>query len=200
MFRTLTTLLIACAVLLVHPCARAEATPAQKAVLVTGASSGLGRVMASEMLGYLFADLAVKLAQRASLGKAQTLGALGEESSIVEKRHYTVAGLHRQFSEGGVGQVCKAKLAQMLFQTAQQIAGKLGQCLALVPSGHFLLNEVIPLVQRLMTLVADRGGQFLHGLGSQIGLQLAQKVFTDLDGQISIHFIQASSLQLLHPL
>ena len=49
MFRTLTTLLIACAVLLVHPCARAEATPAQKAVLVTGASSGLGRVMAETM-------------------------------------------------------------------------------------------------------------------------------------------------------
>lgn len=49
MFRTLTTLLMAFAVLFVHPLARAEATPAQKAVLITGASSGLGRVMAETM-------------------------------------------------------------------------------------------------------------------------------------------------------
>ena len=46
MFRTLTTLLMACATLFVHPFAQAETAPAQKAVLVTGASSGLGRVMA----------------------------------------------------------------------------------------------------------------------------------------------------------
>ena len=46
MFRILTTLLMACAILFVHPCAQAETTPGQKAVLVTGASSGLGRVMA----------------------------------------------------------------------------------------------------------------------------------------------------------
>jgi NAD(P)-dependent dehydrogenase (short-subunit alcohol dehydrogenase family) len=49
MFRTLTTLLMACATLLVHPGAQAETTAAQKAVLVTGASSGLGRVMAETL-------------------------------------------------------------------------------------------------------------------------------------------------------
>ena len=49
MFRILTTLLMACAILFVHPCAQAETTPGQKAVLVTGASSGLGRVMAETM-------------------------------------------------------------------------------------------------------------------------------------------------------
>ncbi|MGK2927185.1 MAG: SDR family oxidoreductase [Lysobacterales bacterium] len=49
MFRTLTTLLMACATLFVHPFAQAETAPVQKAVLVTGASSGLGRVMAEAM-------------------------------------------------------------------------------------------------------------------------------------------------------
>jgi NAD(P)-dependent dehydrogenase (short-subunit alcohol dehydrogenase family) len=49
MFRTLTTLLMACATVLAHPFARAETAPVQKAVLVTGASSGLGRVMAEAM-------------------------------------------------------------------------------------------------------------------------------------------------------
>lgn len=46
MIRALTTLLMVCAVLSVHPFAQAESAPAQAAVLVTGASSGLGRVMA----------------------------------------------------------------------------------------------------------------------------------------------------------
>lgn len=49
MFRILTALLIACSTLLVHPFAQAETAPGQKAVLVTGASSGLGRVMAEAM-------------------------------------------------------------------------------------------------------------------------------------------------------
>jgi NAD(P)-dependent dehydrogenase (short-subunit alcohol dehydrogenase family) len=49
MIRTLTILLIAGAVLFTHPVVRAGATPEQKAVLVTGASSGLGRVMAETM-------------------------------------------------------------------------------------------------------------------------------------------------------
>ena len=49
MFRTFTTLLMACAALFTHSLAQAEATPGQKAVLVTGASSGLGRVMAETM-------------------------------------------------------------------------------------------------------------------------------------------------------
>jgi len=41
---------LAFAALLVHPFAKAETAPGQEAVLVTGASSGLGRVMA-EMMG-----------------------------------------------------------------------------------------------------------------------------------------------------
>lgn len=49
MIRALTTLLMACATLFVHPSAAAGTGPAQKAVLVTGASSGLGRVMAEAM-------------------------------------------------------------------------------------------------------------------------------------------------------
>jgi len=49
MVRTLITLLISCATLLVHASSQAETPPPQKAVLVTGASSGLGRVMAEAM-------------------------------------------------------------------------------------------------------------------------------------------------------
>jgi NADP-dependent 3-hydroxy acid dehydrogenase YdfG len=49
MIRALTTLLMACATFFVHPFADAESGPAQKAVLVTGASSGLGRVMAETL-------------------------------------------------------------------------------------------------------------------------------------------------------
>lgn len=49
MFRTLTTLLMVCATLLAHHFAQAESAPGQKAVLVTGASSGLGRVTAEAM-------------------------------------------------------------------------------------------------------------------------------------------------------
>jgi NAD(P)-dependent dehydrogenase (short-subunit alcohol dehydrogenase family) len=46
MFRILTSLLMACGTLFATPFAQAETTHGQKAVLVTGASSGLGRVMA----------------------------------------------------------------------------------------------------------------------------------------------------------
>ena len=49
MFRTMSALLMACATLFAHPFAQADTAPAQKAVLVTGASSGLGRVMAEAM-------------------------------------------------------------------------------------------------------------------------------------------------------
>ena len=49
MFRTLITLLMACATLFVHTVAQAETTPKQKAVLVTGASSGLGRATAETL-------------------------------------------------------------------------------------------------------------------------------------------------------
>ena len=49
MIRTLTTLLITITALAGQPFANADTTPGQKAVLVTGASSGLGRVMAETM-------------------------------------------------------------------------------------------------------------------------------------------------------
>jgi len=49
MVRIFAILLISCAALFAHPSAQAEATPEQKTVLVTGASSGLGRVMAETM-------------------------------------------------------------------------------------------------------------------------------------------------------
>ena len=49
MFRALITLLMACATLFVHTVAQAETTPKQKAVLVTGASSGLGRATAETL-------------------------------------------------------------------------------------------------------------------------------------------------------
>ena len=49
MIRALTAFLLAGATLFVHPLANAEGGPTQKAVLVTGASSGLGRVMAETL-------------------------------------------------------------------------------------------------------------------------------------------------------
>ena len=49
MIRALTALLMACTTLSVSPFAHAEDGTAQKAVLVTGASSGLGRVMAETL-------------------------------------------------------------------------------------------------------------------------------------------------------
>jgi NAD(P)-dependent dehydrogenase (short-subunit alcohol dehydrogenase family) len=49
MIRTLTTLLVAYASLFLQPCAQAETTSGQKAVLVTGASSGLGRATAEAL-------------------------------------------------------------------------------------------------------------------------------------------------------
>jgi len=49
MIRALTTLLMACATFFVHPIAYAESGQVQKAVLITGASSGLGRVMAETL-------------------------------------------------------------------------------------------------------------------------------------------------------
>ena len=49
MSRIFAALFISCTALLVNPVAKAEATPGQKAVLVTGASSGLGRKMTEAM-------------------------------------------------------------------------------------------------------------------------------------------------------
>jgi NAD(P)-dependent dehydrogenase (short-subunit alcohol dehydrogenase family) len=78
MFRNLTTLLMACATLLVHPCAQAETTPGQKAVLVTGASSGLGRVMAETMAakGYFVYAGARKDADLAELDAIENIQAV----------------------------------------------------------------------------------------------------------------------------
>ena len=49
MLRSLTVMLTFCLVLLIPTLLHAEVTPGQKTVLVTGASSGLGRVMAETM-------------------------------------------------------------------------------------------------------------------------------------------------------
>lgn len=49
MFRNLNILLAFCLVFIAHPLTWADVTPGQKAVLVTGASSGLGRAMAETM-------------------------------------------------------------------------------------------------------------------------------------------------------
>ena len=78
MFRTLTTLLMACATLLVPPCAQAETTPVQKAVLVTGASSGLGRVMAETLAarGYFVYAGARKDADLAELDAIENIQAV----------------------------------------------------------------------------------------------------------------------------
>ncbi len=78
MFRTLTTLLMACATLLGHPCAQAETTPGQKAVLITGANSGLGRVMAETMAakGYFVYAGARKDADLAELDAIENIQAV----------------------------------------------------------------------------------------------------------------------------
>lgn len=78
MFRTLTPLLLACAALLVHPHAQAETRPAQKAVLVTGASSGLGRVMAEMMAakGYFVYAGARKDSDMAELNAIENIQAV----------------------------------------------------------------------------------------------------------------------------
>jgi len=78
MFRTFTVLLIACANLLAHPFAQAEAAPGQKAVLITGASSGLGRVMAEAMAakGYFVYAGARKDADLAELDAIENIQAV----------------------------------------------------------------------------------------------------------------------------
>lgn len=78
MFRTLTTLLMACAALSLHAFAQAEDTARQKAVLVTGASSGLGRVMAETMAakGYFVYAGARKDADMAELDAIENIQAV----------------------------------------------------------------------------------------------------------------------------
>jgi len=78
MFRTLAPLLTACAALIVHPCAQAESVPGQKAVLVTGASSGLGRVMAEALAakGYFVYATARKDADLAELDAIENIQAI----------------------------------------------------------------------------------------------------------------------------
>ena len=78
MFRTLTTLLMACATLLVHPWAQADTAPTQRAILVTGASSGLGRVMAETMAakGYFVYAGARKDADLAELDAIENIQAI----------------------------------------------------------------------------------------------------------------------------
>jgi len=49
MFRIITILIISFTALVTQPVAHAETTPGQKAVLITGASTGLGRVMAETL-------------------------------------------------------------------------------------------------------------------------------------------------------
>ncbi|MEX1993767.1 MAG: SDR family oxidoreductase [Steroidobacteraceae bacterium] len=78
MFRILTSLLMACAVVSVQPFAQAETTPEQKAVLVTGASSGLGRVMAEALAakGYFVYAGARKDADLAELDAIENIQAV----------------------------------------------------------------------------------------------------------------------------
>lgn len=78
MFRTLAPLLMACVALLVHPCTQADTTPAQKAILVTGASSGLGRVMAETLAakGYFVYAGARKDADLAELDAIENIQAV----------------------------------------------------------------------------------------------------------------------------
>ena len=78
MFRTLTTLLMACAILFAHPLAQAETAPGQKAVLITGANSGLGRVMAEAMAakGYFVYAGARKDADLAELDAIENIQAV----------------------------------------------------------------------------------------------------------------------------
>lgn len=78
MIRTLTFLLMACATLFVNPCAQAETAPGQKAVLVTGASSGLGRVTAETLAarGYFVYAGARKDADLAELDAIENIQAV----------------------------------------------------------------------------------------------------------------------------
>lgn len=78
MFRPLSMLLIVCSSLFLHNFAQAEATPGQKAVLVTGASSGLGRVMAEAMAakGYYVYAGARKEADLAELDAIENIQAV----------------------------------------------------------------------------------------------------------------------------
>ncbi len=78
MFRALITLLMASATLFVHTLAQAESTPKQKAVLVTGASSGLGRVTAEAMAakGYFVYAGARKDADLAELDAIENIQAI----------------------------------------------------------------------------------------------------------------------------
>lgn len=78
MFRALITLLLACATLSVHTLAQAETTPGQKAVLVTGASSGLGRVTAEALAakGYYVYAGARKDADLAELDAIENIQAI----------------------------------------------------------------------------------------------------------------------------
>jgi len=78
MFRTLTVLLLASAALLVQSSAQAESATEQKAVLVTGASSGLGRVMAEAMAekGYFVYAGARKDADLAELDAIENIQAV----------------------------------------------------------------------------------------------------------------------------
>jgi NAD(P)-dependent dehydrogenase (short-subunit alcohol dehydrogenase family) len=75
MFRNLAILLIAGATLFTHPVVQAESNPEQKAVLVTGASSGLGRVMAEAMAakGYFVYAGARKDADLAELNAIENI-------------------------------------------------------------------------------------------------------------------------------
>jgi NAD(P)-dependent dehydrogenase (short-subunit alcohol dehydrogenase family) len=78
MFRTLATLLMACATLFAYPFAQAATAAAQQAVLVTGASSGLGRVMAEAMAakGYFVYAGARKDADLAELDAIENIQAV----------------------------------------------------------------------------------------------------------------------------
>lgn len=78
MYRILTTLLFSCATLFALPSAQAEVMPGQKAVLVTGASSGLGRVMAEAMAarGYFVYAGARKDADMAELNAIENIQAV----------------------------------------------------------------------------------------------------------------------------
>jgi NAD(P)-dependent dehydrogenase (short-subunit alcohol dehydrogenase family) len=78
MLRTLTTVLMACATLFAHPLVQAETAPGQKAVLVTGASSGLGRVTAETLAakGYFVYAGARKDADLAELDAIENIQAV----------------------------------------------------------------------------------------------------------------------------
>jgi len=78
MFRTLTTLLLACATLCSHSFAQADTTPVQKAVLVTGGAAGLGRLMAETVAakGYFVYEGARKDTDLAELDAIENIQAI----------------------------------------------------------------------------------------------------------------------------